>query len=44
MANFGDFLKPEVCGKTVLPDKNWWKMPKLKIENETFLGDFQTLW
>ena len=19
MANFGDFLKPEVCGKTVLP-------------------------
>ena len=35
------FLKLEACGQTVLPDrsllidKNWWKMSKLKNSNET---------
>ena len=24
-------------------DQNWWKMPKLKNSNETFLDDFQTM-
>ena len=27
----------------MLPDKNWWKMSKLKDSNETFFDDFQTM-
>ena len=44
------FWKLEVCGQTMLPDRstllvqNWWKMPKLKTLNETFLSNFQTIW
>ena len=25
-------------------DKDWWKIPKLKNSNATFLGDLETLW
>ena len=35
------FDQPEACGQTVLPDKNWWKMPKIINSNATFL-EFQT--
>ena len=42
MVHFGEFLKPEACGQTVLPDRSvligqkWWKMPKFKNSNATF--------
>ena len=35
--------KPKARGQTVLPDKSWQKMPKLKNQKCDFLGDFQTL-
>ena len=37
MVHFGEFLKPEVCGQTVLPDRsvligqNWWKMRLFRV-------------
>ena len=30
-------------GQTVLPDRNWWKMPKLEKWLATFLNNFQTM-
>ena len=41
-SQFGEFLKTEGCGQTVLPDKsfsigkNCWKMPKFKNPIKTF--------
>ena len=41
-AQFGECLKKsEACGQTVLPDKNWRKMSKLKHSNETFWAIFK---
>ena len=34
------FWKPKTFGRTVLPDRNWRKMPKLKNSNATFLVIF----
>ena len=47
MVHFGEFLKPEACGQTLLPDRsilieqNWRKMPKFKYN---ILSNFQTMW
>ena len=49
MVHFGDFLKPETCGQTVLPDRSISfglnLVENAKIENLKcdFLGEFQTL-
>ena len=46
-SNLASFRKPEACSQTELPDrsvlivKNWWKMPKLKNSNATFLLIFK---
>ena len=49
MVQFGEFLKPEACGQTELPDRSVLIGQKL-VENAKFkkfkcdiLGDFQTL-
>ena len=50
MVRFGEFLKPEACGQTVLPDRSISIGQKLvenaKIEKFKWdiLGDFQTMW
>ena len=49
MVHFSQFLKPEVCGQTVLPDRSILKWTKIvekcqKFKNATFWGEFQTLW
>ena len=50
MVNFGEFLKSEACGQTVLPDRSILIGQKL-VENakiEKFkcdiLSNFQTMW
>ena len=45
MVNFGEFLKTETCGQTVLPDRSILKGQNAKIEKVKcdILGDFQTL-
>ena len=50
MVNFGEFLKVEACGQTVLPDRSLLIRQKL-VENAKIdklkwdiLSDFQTLW
>ena len=49
MVHLGEFLKPEACGQTVLPDRSVSIRQKL-VENAKIqklkcdiLGDFQTL-
>ena len=50
MVNFGDFLKTEAYGQTVLPDRSLLIGPKLmenakiqKFKGDTLVG-FQTTW
>ena len=46
IVNFGDFLKPQTCGQTVLPDRSFYrskiggKCQKLKCD---ILSNFQTM-
>ena len=42
MAHFGEFLKPEVCGQTVLLDRLLFLGHKL-VENATFWEDKSSL-
>ena len=50
MVNFGEFLKSEACGQTVLPEKSILIGQKL-VENDKvqkfkcdILSNFQTMW
>ena len=44
MVHFGEFLKPEACGQTVLPDRSVLIGQKLaENSNATFWGKFYTM-